>query len=54
MMTEAARKARNEYHRKWCKANPDKVRASIERHWLKKAAENEQREKDEQAAAAEG
>lgn len=36
-MSEAARKARNAYQRKWAKANPDKVKAAACRHWEKKA-----------------
>ena len=34
---EKARKAKNEYMRKWKKNNPDKVRAAMIRHYLKKA-----------------
>lgn len=40
-MSEAARKARNAYQRKWAKANPDKVKAAACRHWEKKAQEAE-------------
>ena len=36
-MTEEARRARNEYQRKWRKANPDKFQAQINRYWQKKA-----------------
>lgn len=36
-MTEEARKARNEYQRKWRKANPDKFQAQINRYWQRKA-----------------
>ena len=34
---EKARKARNEYLRKWRAANPEKVREQRLRHWLRKA-----------------
>lgn len=37
-MTEAARAIKNEYARKWRKANPDKARAAQRRYWEKKAA----------------
>ncbi len=42
-MTDEARKARNEYRREWARRNPDKVRASQEKYWTRKAAEHEQR-----------
>lgn len=38
-MDEAARNARNAYYRAWRARNPEKVRESNERYWLKKAAE---------------
>lgn len=38
-MSEAARKARNAYKRKWTKENPDKVKAAMCRYWEKKAQE---------------
>ena len=33
------RKANREYKKEWRKKNPDKVKASNERYWLKKARE---------------
>jgi hypothetical protein len=39
----ANKKRQNELHRKWAKANPDKVRAAQEAYWQRVA---EQREKD--------
>ena len=36
---EKANTARNEYRRKWARANPDKVREQQARYWLKKAGE---------------
>jgi DNA-directed RNA polymerase specialized sigma subunit len=36
-LSEAARKARNEYQRQWKKNNPDKVKKSNQRYWEKKA-----------------
>ena len=36
-MSEAARKARNAYKRKWAKENPDKVRNAMHRYWEKRA-----------------
>lgn len=41
-MTEAARAIRNEYARKWRRANPDKARAAQRRYWEKKAAAADQ------------
>ena len=38
-MTEEARRARNEYRRKWRKENPEKIRAQQERYWEKRAAQ---------------
>jgi len=37
-MNEQAKALRREYHRKWNQANRDKVRASMERYWERKAA----------------
>lgn len=37
-MTEAEKKARNEYFRKWRAAHKDKVRQYNENYWNKKAA----------------
>ena len=36
-MSEAARLARNSYHKKWAKENPEKIRAATRRYWEKKA-----------------
>lgn len=53
-MDEAARNARNAYYRAWRAKNPEKVRESNERYWLKKAAEmgdaNKEAEENEQNA----
>ena len=38
-LTEQARKARNEYRRKWAKENPEKIKAQQLRYWMKKARE---------------
>jgi len=43
-MTEDALKTRSEYYREWRKKNPDKVRASQERYWLRKAEQIRARE----------
>lgn len=40
-MTDAAKKLRREYLKKWRAANPDKVRKHNENFWEKKAAELE-------------
>lgn len=37
-MTEAAKEARRAYKREWNRANRDRVRASQERYWERKAA----------------
>ena len=48
-MTEEARKARNEYQRKWRRNNPEKFQAQIARYWQRKAdkmkAENAESDK---------
>ena len=36
---EAARRARNAYQREWRRKNPEKVKATVARYWLRKAAE---------------
>ena len=36
-MSEAARKAQNEYLREWRKRNPDKARAINRRYWQRRA-----------------
>lgn len=38
-LSDAAKRARREYHRRWAKENPEKVRAITMRYWMKKAAE---------------
>ena len=38
-MTEQALEARRAYRREWAKRNPDKVKATQERYWAKKAAQ---------------
>jgi len=38
-MTEEAKKARRAYQKAWREANKDKVKATQERFWAKKAAE---------------
>ena len=38
---EARRAYYRNYQREWAKKNPDKIRASQERYWLKKAAATE-------------
>lgn len=35
--SEAARKAKNAYMKKWRAANPDKVKANTERYWARQA-----------------
>lgn len=35
--SEEQKEKNREYYRKWCKDNPDKVKASKERYWLRKA-----------------
>lgn len=36
-MDETAKAARREYYRRWRIANPDKVKATQQRYWLRKA-----------------
>ena len=45
-LSEAARIARNKYMREWRAKNPDKVRATKERYWEKKAAQLNSDKKD--------
>ena len=40
-MTNEAKKARNEYAKRWRAKNPDKVKKINETYWAKKAKENE-------------
>lgn len=48
-LSEKARNARAEYYKQWRKENPDKVKATQERYWLRKAEKmakaNEQQSK---------
>lgn len=44
-MTEEAKEARRRYKREWAAKNRDKVRAATERHWMKKAAEYAEQQK---------
>ena len=44
---ERAKELRRAYQREWNKRNRDKVRARNQRYWAKKAAEAEQREREE-------
>lgn len=37
MMNETAKAARREYYRRWRSANPDKVKATQQRYWMRKA-----------------
>lgn len=48
-MTEPAKQARREYYREWRRKNPDKVKATQQRYWLRKA---EQIQRAEQRTAA--
>lgn len=36
-LSEKAKEARRNYHREWNRANPDKVKASQERYWERRA-----------------
>lgn len=38
-MQELKREARREYAREWRKRNPERVKATQERYWMRKAAE---------------
>lgn len=42
-MDDTAKKARREYYRAWRKNNPERVKQTQERYWLRKAAQIEQR-----------
>lgn len=57
-MDEKARReaaeARNAYARKWRAANKDKVRASNQRYWLRKAEREKAESKNEQEAGKNG
>lgn len=45
MNNDLARQQRNEYHRKWQKQNPEKVKQAQNRYWEKKAKELQERSK---------
>jgi len=45
---EVVRKAQAEYHKAWRKRNPDKVKATMERYWLKKAREMQLEQEEKQ------
>lgn len=49
-MTEAAREAKRQYHRRWRKKNPERVASAQARYWERQAdklaAEVEEREKE--------
>lgn len=40
-MTKAARETRREYHRKWQRENPDRVKEYQRRYWEKQAERNQ-------------
>lgn len=46
-MNEKARKARAKYLREWRKANPDKVKKSMNKYWMKVAKDIEEKEKED-------
>lgn len=46
-LDEMTKELRNEYMRKWRKANPDKVKAAQQRYWAKKAQEKKTNEMPE-------
>lgn len=46
---EAARKARNQYHREWRAKNKEKVKEINARYWAKRAAQMERNEQEAQA-----
>ena len=39
VISEAAREARNRYHREWAQRNPEKVKAITNRYWERKSQE---------------
>ena len=47
VLDEMTKELRNEYMRKWRKANPDKVKAAQQRYWAKKAQEKKTNEMPE-------
>lgn len=40
---DLVRQKKNEYHRKWQKQNPEKVKKAQERYWEKKAKESQKK-----------
>lgn len=53
-MDDRAKEARREYLREWRRKNPDKVKRTLERYWLKKAEEIRNAQAAAQAAADPG
>ena len=45
--TDRVKELKRQYYREWYAKNRDRVRASQDRYWAKKAAEAEQREREE-------
>lgn len=45
-LSEAVKKAKAQYHKKWQRENPEKVKAAQERYWLKKAKEIMEKEQN--------
>ena len=48
-LDERAKELRRQYQREWNARNRDKIKAKNERYWQRKAAEAEQREREEAA-----
>ena len=46
MMTEEAKKTKNEYMKQWRRKNPDKVKANTARYWEKKARERMEQDRN--------
>ena len=40
-LSEKAKEARREYHRKWRKENPEKYLANVKRYWERQASQME-------------
>ena len=49
MLSEEARRKRNEYHRRYRAANKAKIKAIEERYWERRAARTEQPEQEGKA-----
>lgn len=54
MLSEEARKLRNETAKRYRQAHPDKVRESRERYWERKAAEQAARKRKRRGADSNG